>query len=213
VGPRSSTQEEKDEEDTQMNAMNALPALYVSSRFVAAPQRYVGAVDPSNPRLVAAAQALYDSLNTNGCTNGFDQTTKDFQAAWIAAGGTLPQDTGGRSPIDGYYGPNTAGALRQLYPDAVAGCVGAAPGPSPSPGPTPLTVLPGTNWLSISSISTTMAQHPWLTALFLGAAVAVTYVNWKKTKRRHSGSRRKARRPVRRRARARRVRRGRRRRR
>ena len=187
--------------------MNTLPAKYANSdrRFVSAPQRrYVGAVDPSNPRLVATAQALYDYLNTNGCQQTSVPVVSDFQSAWLAAGGTLPQDTGGRSPIDGYYGANTAAALQQLFPDAVAGCVGPSPAVTP---PTPLTVLPATNWLSISSISTTMSQHPWLTALFLSAVVAATYVNWGKTMRRHKRGRKRTRRPLRRRARARRMRR------
>ena len=190
--------------------MNTLPSVYVSSRFVGAP-RMVGAVDPSNPRLVAAAQALYDSLNANGCQQSSQSVVSDFQSAWIAAGGTLPQDSGGRSPIDGYYGANTAAALQQIYSDAIAGCVGAAPGGGG--GATPLSVLPATNWLSLSSISTTMSLHPWWTALFFGAVIAATYVNWGKLKKRHAGGRRKTRRPARRRARARRVRRGRRRRR
>jgi hypothetical protein len=188
--------------------MNTLPTAYLGST-----RRYIGAVDPSNPRLVAAAQALYDDLAGNGCRQASLPVVSDFQSAWIAAGGTLPQDTGGRSPIDGFYGDHTAAALRQLYPDADPGCVGTTGGGgSAPPRPTPLTVLPATNWLSLSSISTTMALHPWWTAIFLGVAVAATYVNWKKTKRR-GGGRRKVRRPTRRRARARRVvRRGRRRR-
>jgi hypothetical protein len=165
--------------------MNTLPSLYVHSRFVGdLPSiRTIGAVDLTDSTLTSMAQTLNDYLNANGCQQASLQVVSDFQAAWISAGGTLPQDSGGRSPVDGYYGPNTAAALRQLYPNAVAGCVGRAPGPTPSP-PIPLTVLPSTNWLSISSVSTTMAQHPWLTALFFGVAIAATYVNWGKMRRR-----------------------------
>ncbi len=112
----------------------ALGALTAPFRTQRAPQQAplalsagLGAVDLTNADLMAAAQSLYDWLGTNGCQVAVVPAVHAFQAAWIAAGGTLPNDSGGRSPVDGYYGANTAAALQQMFNDAPAGCVGAAP--------------------------------------------------------------------------------------
>ena len=108
-------------------------AQYLNGRFVGcsklaglgAPVGLGAAVDWTNQALIDAATALNDSLNANGCTQNSDPLVSAFQSAYIAAGGSIPLDSGGRSPIDGYYGNNTAAALRENFPNAVAGCVGA----------------------------------------------------------------------------------------
>jgi len=86
----------------------------------------LGAVNLTDATLLATADALYTALQTRGCINGFDQLVQNFQQAWVAAGGTLPNDSGGRSGIDGLYGTNTSNALAQIYTDALPGCVGVA---------------------------------------------------------------------------------------
>jgi hypothetical protein len=100
----------------------------------------LGAVDTTNANLMSAAQALYDYFQTTPCSVAVIPQVRAFQQAWIDAGGTLPNDTGGRSPIDGYYGANTAAALQQMFTGAPNGCVGAASGgtgPAPAVNPTP----------------------------------------------------------------------------
>jgi hypothetical protein len=88
----------------------------------------LGEVDMTNLNLMSAAQALNDYLTTTGCSVAVIPQVQAFQQAWITAGGTLPNDTGGRSPVDGYYGANTAAALQLMFSGAPNGCVGAASG-------------------------------------------------------------------------------------
>jgi|ERR1700690_174429 len=99
-----------------------------------APVGLGAAADWTNAALVAAASALSANLAANGCQPSFVQEVSDFQSAYIAAGGTIPQDSGGRSPIDGLYGTNTSNALRESDPNAPAGCIGGATGASPTGG-------------------------------------------------------------------------------
>jgi hypothetical protein len=141
----------------------------------------LGAVDLTNAALLAAGQTLHDALIASGCVNGFDTNTQAFQQAWINAGGTLPNDSGGRSPIDGYYGANTAAALAQMFPDAPAGCVGTSV-PNPAGGaaiPTGLTTAPalGTNPIAIWAAGVLGGDPGSLLTLGLVAIGAVAIVN------------------------------------
>jgi hypothetical protein len=102
--------------------LGQLPPVGVG-RAAYVPQVGVGAVNLRSPSLLGAANNLYNYLQSNGCQNAFVSQVQAFQQAWISAGGTLPNDTGGRSPVDGLYGNNTASALRQIFPDAPGGCV------------------------------------------------------------------------------------------
>jgi hypothetical protein len=129
-----------------MSAMHKCPPGYIpqwlNGKFLGCSRAYagmgaavgLGAVDWNDQTLIDVATALNDSLNANGCTQNKDPLVSAFQAAYIAAGGTIPQDSGGRSPIDGYYGNNTAAALTENFPDAVAGCVGAGYSGAPTGG-------------------------------------------------------------------------------
>jgi hypothetical protein len=99
----------------------------------------IGFGDLTDQQLQNDAIALLDHLQSNGCTDGFDASVQTFQQSYVSAGGALPNDSGGRSGIDGLYGKNTAAALQAVMNanpgnsaltnmTAPAGCVAAAPG-------------------------------------------------------------------------------------
>lgn len=162
--------------------------------------------DLTNSDLQAAGDALANALATQGCQPQSLPVVRAFQQAWVNAGGQLPSDTGGRSPIDGYYGANTAAALGVLHSDAPDGCVGPASGSGglqvPSTTVTPGPTAAGTGPTAIfASMMSSPAQHPWMWLLVGTGAVLLYQGAGKSYKRSSSHSRR---RPTKRRRRGRR---------
>lgn len=125
----------------------------------------------SDAGVQAAAGALLSDLQSSGCTQGVDPTVLAFQQAYIAAGGSLPNDSDGSTGADGLYGANTQNALQAVLnagpnqpPQAApAGCVGVAPASGGGGGTTPA-VVPATTASSSSGMSST-------TWLLIGAGV------------------------------------------
>jgi hypothetical protein len=140
----------------------------------------VGMGDLTDDAVQSAAGTLLNYLQSVGCKPGFDPTVRDFQAAYVAAGGNLPNDSNGSSGIDGLYGNNTAAALQAVLDagpnqppqTAPAGCVGVAPGAGP------VVVVPGGS--TVTNTSTTIMGLPawafWtLAAVVGGGAVLVAW--------------------------------------
>jgi hypothetical protein len=139
----------------------------------------------TDPNLQNAAIALLDTLQSNGCPPGFDSDVQGFQQAYVNAGGSLPNDSGGRSGIDGLYGNNTSAALQATINansgnaalagfTAPPGCVGAAP----SGGTTPVVVVPGgsTNTTTTTTTASMFSTAtPWLVGAALLAGAALIY--------------------------------------
>lgn len=95
----------------------------------------LGGITDSN--LQSAATELYNSLHSDGCSDGFDQAVADFQDAWNASNaGTKLIVASGAPGADGLYGANTQSALQATLnasghspvPQAPTGCVAAAAG-------------------------------------------------------------------------------------
>ena len=142
----------------------------------------IGMGDLTDANVQGAAGTLLNYLQSTGCQAGFDPTVRDFQAAYVAAGGNLPNDSNGSSGVDGLYGNNTAAALQAVLDagpnqppqTAPAGCVGVAPGTGP------VIVVPGTAPVVNNSSSTTIMGLPswafWtLAAVVGGGAVLVAW--------------------------------------
>ncbi len=179
--------------------MNTLPVRYVGAPLVVPTTTIQAGI--TDPILQDAANVLLSDLQTNGPQTSARSSVSAFQKAWNDSGGTTEHPS---LTVEGRYGTDTEGALNQALQAGGSGAVAPhaiAVAINPKPVTTPLTVLPATNWLSISSVTTAMSNHPWLTAIFLGTAVLVTYMNWEKKKRRQAGGRRRPRRTTRRRAR------------
>jgi hypothetical protein len=122
----------------------------------------------TDPNLQNAAIALLDTLQSSGCPQGFDSDVQTFQQAYVNAGGVLPNDSGGRSGIDGLYGNNTSGALQATINansgnaalagfTAPPGCVAAASGGTAPSG--------GGGSSSNSSTSTTTSTASFVSAI------------------------------------------------
>lgn len=141
----------------------------------------VGMGDLTDANVQGAAGTLLNYLQSTGCQAGFDPTVRDFQAAYVAAGGNLPNDSNGSSGVDGLYGNNTAAALQAVLDagpnqppqQAPAGCVGVAPGTGP------VVVVPGGGTVTNTTSTTIMGLPSWafwtLAAVVGGGAVLVAW--------------------------------------
>lgn len=113
----------------------------------------------SDDAVQAAAGALMTELSSSGCQQGYDATVAAFQTAFVAAGGTLPNDSNGGSGVDGLYGANTQAALQAVMnagpnqppQQAPAGCVSAAAGGGTSQSAADITNNNSDSWFGLPS--------------------------------------------------------------
>lgn len=160
---------------------------------------YAGLGDITDPNLQSAASALLSTLQSSGCTNGYDQTTADFQNAWNAANAGSPLvNAQGQTAADGLYGANTQAALQATLnasgtvQQAPTGCVAAAPGSANATqgggaAVVPVVVTPGTVTPGTVSTVTQPTNSNWILWVVGAAAVAgvgATYMVYKKRAKR-----------------------------
>ena len=176
------------------------PTTYPRALLAGPPRQLgMGAVNLQDAALQAAAQTLYTKLQQNGCQPVYDQDVFNFQQAFVSAGGVLPQDTGGRNPEDGLYGTNTSNALRQIYPDALPGCVGAASAITGPASAAVSTALGPSNPVSVYFADVMGGgQSLWWTLGIVGLVGIAVWADAKEKHKRRPSKRKSQRRPKRR---------------
>lgn len=140
----------------------------------------------TDSNLQNAAIALLDNLQSNGCPPGFDSDVQTFQQAYVNAGGALPNDSGGRSGIDGLYGNNTSSALQATINansgsaalagfTAPPGCVGVAPSGGGGGGGGATSNTSTTTTTSTASFVSAIPGGWWTVAAVAAVGAALVY--------------------------------------